>query len=601
MDIEGDVAAPFPPAALGARGAGRGVGASSPAAVEAARKPVRRGGRRFRQRKTNALARPADGGEGEVDSSLAALVASEVRCDAEGGLSKSHPLVGGERARGEAQAQASQSPPRRRGHRSWSAPSTPATLIARPEYCLAAEQGVTVVVKNTFIHVAHGGTAATGLTPPWRPALLLGREVEVRLVSPLVPDTLGEASADSDASLQTLSSGKRSCPSTDWEFPVHPLVREDTFFPVAVAAWTAAVESVMAPVTSASMSVGPNTDVGEAEHSQEDADSAKLEAKGKGSKVESESDCSNGTPRPAEAGPTRRSPRDAIDSMDVLDAFDAFHGSEWRGSPPAPSDEDTVGLAISGSPSSESARSAQSQADAKVNAKSKAIERPKRPQEAVPEPEVPEHSEYQEVALGLRVRLKALKRKPEFNGKVCVVEAYDAAARRYSVRLLGSAGPELRARLMREHFELEPDGPPASTLTTAPDIVALAAAIACGGKVVSSDVTSYVAAPSPRALVDLSALDSAEPAAPKASAALPPRTRRVSAPASRPATRPASRPPSRQAAAHDLPPALLRPEPPLPLAAVALPPRAAVVSAVASAPAAVGGATRAGWRPTLRM
>jgi hypothetical protein len=61
-----------------------------------------------------------------------------------------------------------------------------------------------------------------------------------------------------------------------------------------------------------------------------------------------------------------------------------------------------------------------------------------------------------EVAIGQQVRLKGLKRKPEFNGKVGRIEALDQASGRYSVRVQSALGPDMRAKLKREHFDVEP-------------------------------------------------------------------------------------------------------------------------------------------------
>merc|ERR1712139_706509 len=55
-----------------------------------------------------------------------------------------------------------------------------------------------------------------------------------------------------------------------------------------------------------------------------------------------------------------------------------------------------------------------------------------------------------ELPIGELVRLKGLKRKPEFNGQCGRIEAFDQPSGRYSVRVQSAVGPEMRAKLKRE-------------------------------------------------------------------------------------------------------------------------------------------------------
>merc|ERR1712232_869597 len=61
-----------------------------------------------------------------------------------------------------------------------------------------------------------------------------------------------------------------------------------------------------------------------------------------------------------------------------------------------------------------------------------------------------------ELPIGQLVRLKGLKRKPEFNGQCGRIEAFDKPSGRYSVRVQSTVGQEMRAKLKREHFDVEP-------------------------------------------------------------------------------------------------------------------------------------------------
>lgn len=566
IDIEGDVT-PFSIVAAGARGAGRGLSATAPAAIGAAPKPARRGGLRFRQRKSNQMSRLGKaiprGGDphNEPGGSVDVEFCSEAICVTDGKLGRASPLFCASPEHERGSPRADQAPQRRRVPRSWSAPNSPTAVSAiRSGYRLSAEQG-RVVVKNTFIHVADSlledylfvgmtssyySSATMELELPWRPALCSGREEDVRLRPPRMPTPLGESSADSDASTENRLS--ESGPSTDWEFPVYTVVPVAAFFPaaVALAVHIDVGAAVTDPLTSPLASVGPGNDVGDVDGAQDDSNFTKSEATSKaltsGLAGGRDSYCCKKPPWPAVAhgvlshlGASLPSSAQR-DSLDVLDAFDAFHGFEWRES--APADKAAEGH--------------------KAEAEERPVASPRLKPDRAPE--------QMELASGQLVRLKALKRRPEFNGKCGVVERYDAAADRYSVRLLGCQGAEMRARLKREHFEVEEEGASRDTARSA----------------------AFVSASPPPAPLLLSQTAAAKTAATKPS-------RRTAAAAVQRSPRPAAPP----AAGHKTPPAASLLEAPASLGEKAA---SAYAALALGAPVGVSGgsSTPAGWRPTLR-
>merc|ERR1712232_424991 len=83
-----------------------------------------------------------------------------------------------------------------------------------------------------------------------------------------------------------------------------------------------------------------------------------------------------------------------------------------------------------------------------------------------------------ELPIGQLVRLKGLKRKPEFNGQCGRIEAYDQPSGRYSVRVQSAVGQEMRAKLKREHFDVEP---PMQHLADQGAAATVASLASCGG------------------------------------------------------------------------------------------------------------------------
>lgn len=511
-------------------------------ALTPAYKPTRRGGKRFRQRKCNALSKLETlVQQGEAESTAMASISTGLRLRLPGGRER-HRENGRsvERRTGDAgdrekakTASASAAhfvgphPLCTAAPRSRSAPCTPAQLVQ-----LQCENGSArgcVFIKNTFIHVAVGSDSSEAdqnEKPSHCDVATAAASCGVATARRRERSHAAQAhvATDSDTSIENLS-----CPSTDWEYPIHPLIIMQPMMITFVAvpepladAGTGGTADVAAPdAATCSQTFAPDGQEQAEDLARPDVTSVgdEVELSKVAGKIES------GESKVA-CMPECQPIMQDMESHDVLDAFDAFNGSEWLSYPAAQPpkllnlrDEFPVSnlldnkarsvspvySLVTGRPfasynlkgATERHRSCPSfakpwlwstavkeladeiaaiearEASSKTEVVTTLLEPQKQVHKAVDASNVrsarsPERKESLaskpkcKSFVGKHVRLQGLTKKPEFNGALGIVEAYDEESRRYNVRvtLLATATngaptarpSEMRAKLRREHF-----------------------------------------------------------------------------------------------------------------------------------------------------
>merc|ERR1712232_33541 len=148
-------------------------------------------------------------------------------------------------------------------------------------------------------------------------------------------------SADSDGSADQrlgCSIGSGSCPSTDWEFPLHPVLFP-AFGPSLSVAQTTAPDFSSTRILTSVRPWSPSSTEGESSEKPRVA-ACKMAGKILPFTAIKSPDVSN-----------------SMELIDVLDAFDAFHGSEWMTPPALPprrkDDEEKVKAGTEAGPDSD--------------------------------------------------------------------------------------------------------------------------------------------------------------------------------------------------------------------------------------------------------